>query len=291
MKLNQCQKNAFSGWMFILPWCIGTLCFFIIPVVLSFVFSINEIDPATFRFTYIGFEQYKSLFVEDASFLPTLFGSIRDMILSVVMIVFLSLFIANILVQKFKGRVVFRAIFFMPFIISTGLAINIITGGEYIGDVMNTGNSSQLQFTVLKTMFESSNLSTDIVDTIMTVLNEILNVSWKCGLQITLFISGLQNIPTSVKEAAKIEGATAWEYFWKIAFPMISSVLQLVLIYSVIDSFTDVSNPIISRIESLSADLNLSLSSSLACLYYGIVFIVVGIVFLIIRKKGFSYSD
>lgn len=291
MRLKQRTHNALSGWMFVLPWCIGTLIFFCIPVVLSFVFSIFEVDPSTFGFTFIGLEQYKGLFVEDAEFLPTLVSSVRDMVLSVALIVFFSLFIANILVQNFRGRLIFRTVFFLPFIISTSLVIYMIQGDEYIGDVINNASASQLQFTLLQGMLVSTNLSGGLADSILSILNGILNVSWKCGLQITILMSGLQNIPPSVKEAAQIEGATSWEYFWKIAFPMISPVFQLTLIYSVIDSFTDISNPMIGRIESLSDALNLSLSSSMACLYYGIVFVIVGVVFLLLRKRGFSYSD
>lgn len=291
MQIKQQTRNTLSGWLFVTPWCIGTFCFFLIPFALSFVFSIFEVNPADLSFSYIGFEEYKAFFVEDAEFVPTLFGSVGETVVNVAMIVFLSLFIANILVQNFKGRTFFRAVFFMPFIISTSIALQIIKGDSSLGDVVNNTQSAELQLDLLQTMFASTNMNSEIIDTIMTVLNSILNVSWKCGLQITLFMSGLQNIPTSVKEASQIEGATAWEYFWKVAFPMVSSVFQLALIYSIIDCFVDTANPIVGRINALSQGLHLTTSSAMACLYYGIVFVIVAVVFGIMYKKGFTYSN
>ena len=123
------------------------------------------------------------------------------------------------------------------------------------------------------------------------MFNTLFEISWKCGLQILIFMSGLQSISPSVKEAAKIEGATGWEYFWKVAFPMITPMIQLCLVYSIIDSFTDYSNSIIRRVYNLNNSFELAASSALAWIYYGVIFIIVGIVFLALRKKIFYYND
>ena len=125
----------------------------------------------------------------------------------------------------------------------------------------------------------------------MSIINSLFEIAWKCGIQILIFMSGLAAIPPQVKEAASIEGATGWEFFWKISLPMISPIIQINLIYSIIDSFTDYSNSMIQRIYKLTSELNYSYSSTLSWIYFGIIFIITGIVFLIINKKTFYYVD
>ena len=289
--LKRQTKTSLVGFAFILPWLIGAILFFMIPMVLSFVFSINKVNPETFEFTYIGFEQYKDFFVKDASFLPTLLTSVRDMLLSVVLVMFFSMFIARVLVDHFKGRVFFQTIFFLPFILSSSLVFYKVIGDQYMGDVAGSTQSFMFQLTLLRDILESANLGSDITNTVVSMLDSMLNISMKCGLQIVVFMAGLRNISESVKEAAKIEGATEWEYFWKIAFPLISPVFQLNLIYSIIDSFTDYNNPIVGYIEGYAHSLELTKSTALAILYYTLVFAIIGIVLLLMRKKIFYYVD
>jgi len=289
VRLSYQTKRAWTGFLFTLPWVIGSLIFFVAPMVLSFLFSINDVDAVSFKFTYIGFEQYKEFFVGNAEFLPGLTKAVSDMLLSVVMVMFFSLFIANILVSNFRGSRFFQTIFFLPFIISTSLVISIITGT--IDANADAAQSTELQLTIFRSILSSLNLGADISTTLETMLNSMLNISWKCGLQIVLFMAALRNISASVREAALIEGATPWEFFWKIAFPMISPIFQLNLIYSVIDSFTDRSNGIVAWIDSLANSLELTASTTLAYIYYGLVFIIIAILLFFLRKRIFYYTD
>ncbi len=289
MSLNHRTRRSLAGFLFTVPWLIGVLVFFIAPMGLSFLFSIFDVDPVTFEFTYIGFGQYREFFVGNADFAPLLVESVRNMLLSVVMVMFFSLFIANILVKKFRGALFFQTIFFLPFIVATSLVIHIITGDMAAEGEM--AQSSQLQLTIFRNILASANLNADISATLESMLNGMLNVSWKCGLQIVIFMTALRNISASVREAATIEGATGWEYFWKIAFPMISPVFQLNLIYSIIDSFTDYSNDIVAWIDGLASSIELTASTTLACIYYGIIFVIIGVLFLLLRKRVFYYTD
>jgi ABC-type sugar transport system permease subunit len=207
------------------------------------------------------------------------------------MVMFFSLFMANILVQKFHGQKLARTIFFLPFIVASGMVIAVIKGDVYSADIINTTQSSQFQITVLRNILHSINLSNGLITTITNMLNSLFEISWKCGLQILIFMSGLQSISPSIKEAAKMEGATGWEYFWKVAFPILTPIFQLNLVYSIIDSFTDYSNVIIKRIYNLSASHELSRSSALAWIYFGIIFLIIGLVFLLIRRRIFYYND
>ena len=292
MRLRQSSKRAWVGFCFTIPWVIGIIFFFIIPMIQSFWYSISDTKiQETVVSTFVGFDQYKRFFFEDSNFLRDLLAEVGTMLLSVAMVMFFSLFMANILVQEFRGRLLARTIFFLPFIVASGMVIAIIKGDVYSGDILSTAQSSTLQITVLRNILLSINLSDTVINTITSMLNSLFDISWKCGLQILIFMSGLQSISPSIKEASKIEGATGWEYFWKVAFPMITPIFQLCLVYSIIDSFTDYSNKIISRIYDQNNSLELSASSALAWLYFGIIFLVIGLVFLLIRRKIFYYND
>lgn len=292
MRLTRTNKRAWAGFCFTIPWVIGIIFFFIIPMFQSFWYSITDIEIGDkIQYTFKGFEEYRRFFLEDSLFVRTLSETVINMILSVAMVMFFSMFMANILVQKFKGQKLAQTIFFLPFIISSGMIIAIIKGDVYSGDIVSTAQSSQLQITVLRNILLSVNLSNNLINTITSMLNSLFEISWKCGLQILIFMSGLRSISPSIKEAAKIEGATGWEYFWKVAIPMMSPIIQLNLIYSIIDSFTDYSNVIIKRIYNLSNDLDLSGSTALAWIYFGIIFLIIGIAFLMMRKKVFYYND
>lgn len=292
-QLNQTQRRSLAGVAFLIPWLIGIVYFFLIPMVKSFWYSIStaEINEGGAEFLYTGFEQYEYFFLKDSMFIRELANNIGNMLLSVAIIIFFSLFMANILVQKFKGRTLARTIFFLPFIISSGMVLAVIKGDVYSGDIFNTAQSSTVQITILRNILLSVNLSDSVINTIMTLFNSLFEITWKCGLQILIFMSGLQSISPSVKEAAKIEGASGWEYFWKVAFPIITPITQLCLIYSIIDSFTDYSNSIIKRIYNLNNSFELAASSALAWIYYGVIFLIVGIVFLMLRKAIFYYDD
>jgi len=292
MRLSQEKKRSLVGFTFAIPWVIGSIFFFIVPLAQSFWYSITNIEiNEEIVFTFKGFEEYRRFFLEDSLFIRTLTETIFGMLLSVSMVMFFSLFMANILVQKFHGQRVARTIFFLPFIVASGMVIAVIKGDVYSQDIVSTAQSSQLQITVLRNILLSINLSNNVITTITTMLTSLFEISWKCGLQILIFISGLQAISPSIKEAAKMEGATAWEYFWKVAFPMITPVFQLNLIYSIIDSFTDYSNVIIKRVFLLSNNLDLSGSTALAWIYFGIIFVIIGIAFLLVRRKIFYYND
>ena len=229
LQLNQMQRRSMAGVGFLVPWLIGIVFFFLIPMVKSFWYSISqaEITESGANFLYTGFEQYEYFFLKDSLFVRELANNIGNMILNVAVIMFFSLFMANILVQEFKGRTVARTIFFLPFIISSGMVLAVIKGDVYSGDIFNTAQSATVQITVLRNILLSVNLSDSVTNTIMSLFNSLFEITWKCGLQILIFMSGLQSISPSVKEAAKIEGATGWEYFWKIAFPIITPITQL----------------------------------------------------------------
>ncbi len=176
----------------------------------------------------------------------------------------------------------------MPVIIATGPVYAIITG-----NLETNGNNSAQQFT---TMFE-----TDMVDQLLEFIgiygfgttftemlgnltSDILNLVWNCGIQIIIFLSALQGIPDTAKEAAAIEGATSWEFFWKITLPYVSPMILVNIVYTVIDTFRDPTNLVMERILAVQSDWRYGYSAAMAWSYFGIILVVLGIIFAVMNK-------
>ena len=205
------------------------------------------------------------------------------------LVIAFSLFLALILSQEFRGRLFARAIFFLPVIVASGVVLGIINGDEFSQELMS-GQSSQMQLDLLQNILINTGLSEDTITTVIETAGNIFNITWRCGIQVLIFLSGIKSIPISVKEAASVEGATAWEFFWKITFPMILPMVQLNMVFTIIDSFTDSSNAIISRICSLNQAMDFSYSSTIAWTYFIVVFIIVILVYGILNRISKRYE-
>ncbi len=297
LNLSYEKKKGLYGYGFIALWFVGALMFFIIPLLQSFYYSFHTVTPET---GYLDikplvsggktdiFLNYKDAFLKDPNFSQYLVEVLKDMALNLPDIVVFSLFVAIVINQKFRGRTFARAVFFLPVIIATGPVYAIITG-----DLETGGNNEAAQFS---TMFEA-----DMVDQLLEfigiygfgdtftemlteITSDILNLVWKCGIQIIIFLSALQGIPASAKEAAAIEGATAWEFFWKITLPYISSMILVNIVYTVIDAFIDPTNQVMERLLSVQSEWKYGYSAAMAWSYFGIILVALGIVFAIMNK-------
>lgn len=293
------KKKSLYGYGFIALWFIGALMFFIVPLLKSFYYSFNNVVPDVGEVVITPlvdsvtgkkniFLNYKTSFMTDPKFRQYLVDVLKDMALSLPVIVVFSLFVAIVINQKFRGRTFARAVFFMPVIIATGPVYAIITG-----DIKTSGSSSAEQFS---TMFEANmvdqllefvgiyGFGDKFTELLTTITSDILNLVWKCGIQIIIFLSALQGIPPSAKEAAAIEGATSWEFFWKITLPYISPMIVVNIVYTVIDSFTDPTNEVMGRLLEVQSDWKYGLSAAMAWSYFAIILAVLGIMFAIMNK-------
>ena len=299
MKIPYERRKALYGLGFISVWLIGTLLWFLIPLFesLCYCFMDNaqlKADVGGMRKVWLWdtgqsfLANFKFAFAADPYYKEYLVSVLKDTAITTPMILIFSLFIAVILNQEFKGRGFARAIFFLPVIIATGPVYNIISG-----NIATTGADSGAQFS---TLFETDivdklleflgvmNISAQLSDVINSVVTNIFGLVWSSGIQILIFLAALQNIPVSAKEAASMEGATAWEYFWKITLPYVSPMILANFIYTVIDSFTKTDNLVMSRVVAKQLDWEFANAAAMAWSYFAIVMIVVGIVTIIINK-------
>lgn len=289
-KLAYEKKKALYGYGFIALWMIGTICFFLIPLVKSLWYSFNEVSIGEGKMIteWVGLDKYDYVLTVDENYADYLKDTLLETLWKTPLVLIFSLFIAVILNQKFKGRTFARAIFFLPVIIATGPVYKIING-----DMDSTGNTGAGQFS---TMFSTDlvgelmqflgiyGLSDNMSDLIQTVADNIFGIVWSAGIQILIFLAALQNIPPSAKEAAQMEGATAWEYFWKITFPYVSPFILANLIFTVIDSFTSPTNLVMGRILKMKEGWFFGEASAMAWIYFGIVLIAIAIITVIVNK-------
>lgn len=292
------RRKGLYGYGFIALWFVGTIYFFIMPVIKSLIYSFNTTQPKQgyMQLEFVGFQNYISAFRKDPSYSKNLMELLSTTALKTPLIIIFSIFIAVILNQKFRGRTLARAVFFLPVIIATGPVYDVINGNMSTGGY--AGGSEQFS-----TMFEADlvdqlltflgiyNISDSLTSIITTLTADIFNMVWNAGIQILLFLSALQNIPHSAKEAAQMEGATAWEYFWKITVPYISPMIIAALVYTVVDSFVDPSNAVMQQVLTKAANWEHGYSAAMGWAYFAIVGTVLAIVVVIVNKFVYYEVD
>jgi ABC-type sugar transport system permease subunit len=297
-KISLTGKKALSGWLFCLPFVIGILGIYL-PIVLKsievgFHGSMGN-DPS---FTL---NAYKFVFIDDGQFTATVVDAIKDLIIQIPAIVIFSLFMAIILNQKMTGRTFFRAVFFLPVILSTGIIDAIdtrIAAGEIVdGSSMDEGTgeaSGGLMSSLdIEMLLSSVNLKIgqfDFAEMVTTLVNNIFDIVSRSGVQMLIFLSGLQSISPSIYESCQVEGATAWETFWKITLPMISPMILVNAIYTVVDLFTAADNRVMQGLGGyggMFGDKNPGNFSAGIWVYTALVLVVIVVVALLLRTVVF----
>lgn len=296
-------KKSRAGWLFVLPFVIGFVLLYIPMLFQSIQFSFSEITLLTnqggggggYELTFVGWQNYSKALFSDASFVRVLTSSLQQLVLDVPAIVIFSLFMAIVLNQKMIGRAAFRAIFFIPVILTTGLIDQIdqsnavmnymSSGGISTGaaDAISEGSGSAEIVSALDVTSLLGNMAvgTELVDYVVDVVNNIFNIVNRSGVQMLIFLAGLQSISPAIYESCTMDGATGWETFWKITFPMISPMILVNTIYTVIDSFTSKSNEVMSYIDSIyegtTRDARV-LSSAMSWIYFLVVLLLIAAV-------------
>ena len=290
------RRKARAGWIFVLPFIIGFAIIYLPMLYESVLMSINKIVVASgsgsgYELEYLGWINYKDAFVKDQEFAQKLVLGLKQLAFDIPAILIFSLFMAVMLNQKMAGRAVFRAIFFVPVILSTGIMESIASAdilGEYMeqsgGIDTGTGTSTADQLISVMDMeklFSNMKVGTGIVKYVTDMLNDIYNIVNRSGVQMLIFLAALQSISPAIYESCKIDGATAWETFWKITFPMISPMILVNGIYTIIDSFTTDSNIVMSFINTVYRDPSKggqSMASAMYWIYFLIVILIVAVI-------------
>jgi ABC-type sugar transport system permease subunit len=294
------KKKQRGYWLFLIPFLIGFFMLFLGIYLNSIVYSFSTLQmngSEGFTLTLVGFQNYTKIW-SLTEFQSNLVSSVTEMLLNIPMVILYSLFIAVILSQNIKGRGVFRAIFFIPVILATGFMTKADMNSALTEQTWTAlGDTVQATGTVANGMFDALDLQKYLMNlsfspalskyviSAVTGIFDIVNIS---GVQMLIFLSGLQSISPSIYESADIDGATAWETFWLITFPLISPIILVNVIYTIIDSFTRSDNAMMVLINEQSFKNNgMGLGAAMSWSYFLIVAVCIVIIAAIIN--GFIY--
>mgnify|MGYP004647760323 FL=1 len=292
-RLTNAKRNSLIGFSFTIPWVIGFIFLFLIPLIKTVLYSFSSISigKSGFELSFVGVRNYRATFSEDPNNLRMVLTSIGNVVVTVIVVVVFSLFLAILLNQDFRGRSLARVIFALPIIIASGVVIVLLKENVLQQNMGSSDTAATLfQGNGLLDFLKLMGLPDNIVGMFEKILNNIFDMVWRSGMQIILFLSALQSIPSSSYEAAKIEGATAWESFWFVTFPMISPFLLVNIVYTIIDTFTDSTNTVMSKIFSLVSGVEYEKAAAFSIVYFILVLLVVGLVYIIMNKR-ISYSE
>ena len=295
VKIDLAQKKALWGYIFCAPFLVGFLLFFLTPLIRSIVFSFSEISPSNEGMIVkaIGTVNYITALKVDPYFLKGITESLKDMAVTFPSIILYSFFIATILNQKFKGRTIARVMFFLPVIITTGVIYFLQN------DVINTSAVAMVSGGATDSSVDTLNL-TDVIlsnlpfnsgvfyNFVTASVGKIYYITISSGVQILIFLAGLQTINPSIYEASSMEGASGWVNFWKITLPMVSPLILVNIVYTIIDSMSGLSNYVINNIYRVTfTNQDYGLSAAMSWIYLLFMIIILGVVMSVVNKMVF----
>jgi ABC-type sugar transport system permease subunit len=273
------RRRARTGYLFILPFIIGFILFMARPLIQSLIMSLNDVVMVPgqgYTMTWKGLDNYHIAMGADPYFNARLVEEIGRMATNTIATLVLSFVIAVILNQDFKGRTLARAIFFLPVILSSGVLPGIEKQNEFYdmmaGVAQSVENASGVNISAaLQDLLQVSGVGSGVFDVIFQMIDAIYDIVMASGIQIIIFLTGLQAISPSLYEAADVEGCTAWESFWKITFPMVSPLLLVNCIYTIVDFFMKNDNRVMERISTVMySDAKFGVASAMSWIYFAV---------------------
>lgn len=299
-RMTLSTRRSITGVIFILPWLIGFLAFYLRSLIMTVQFSFNELNVLPgggYSLTFVGFDNFIYAFNEHESYAEVLTSSIFNMIIDVPLITFFSLFMAIMLNKKFKGRTFVRALFFLPVILNSDaiasamdLARTMMSGGiASTSKEMAEAASSGAGISYYIEMFAALGLPEQIIEYVTAAVGRISDIINASGVQIVIFIAALQSIPGSMYEVAQIEGATGYETFWKVTFPMVMPHILTCVVYTVVEAFAK-SEVIKLAYDMVFSKLNYGLGSVFSLCSTIITCVILVLVCRFIQKRTFYYN-
>lgn len=300
-KRSLSQRRAIKGFLFITPWLIGFIWFYARSLFMTIQFSFSNmvVNPGGgYTLDFVWLDNFIYAFRAHATYKQVLTTSVGNMLVDVPLITFFSLFMAMLLNRKFKGRTLVRAIFFLPVILNAeaivdaiGLSRVMMSGGISSASAeMAAGASSGMSIEYYIQMFSSLGLPEVLIEYVSGAVSRISDIINASGVQIIIFIAALQSIPGSMYEVAKIEGATAYETFWKVTFPMVMPHIITNIVYTVVDSFAKSDVIELAYDTAFGPQMNYGLSSVFSLVSTVVTCLILVIVCGLIQKRTFYYN-
>lgn len=287
------QKHNMQGYLFVLPFVLGFFVLFLFPLVQSFLYSFGELDPSNdFKLALSGIGNYIYAVREDTSYYRYVISSLTDMLYQLPVILIFSFIIANLLKSEFPGRSVIRLILFLPVVLSSGLVMSLDNNDimqSAMSGAISDEASSMISIESLQQFLMNINISAKLASYLISMVTNILSVINHSGIQILIFLTALQSIPVSLYEASSIDGASGWENFWKITFPMTIPQMIVCLVYTIIDLFVSTNSKVISYVYQVAfSKMQFGLSSAMSWIYTLLVAAVLGL-FVFVFSRIFRH--
>ncbi len=285
-RVNSLEKvRNRAGYTFVAHWILGLLLFFVIPLVTSVFYAFSDVTIAVgeVQIEAVGFKYFNELITVDPNYVNNLSESIGMMFYSLPIIMSLSLILAVLLNQKFKGRTVFRAIFFIPIIFANSVVMDQLNSEFVQLPLFSSGQGTESLINYPE-IIAGLGIPEQISPILTFLLSNTINLIWQCGVQTILFLAGLQSISASMYEVSKIEGANKWEEFWLITVPSLRHIISLVMIYTMIELFVSLDNKLVSVAYEKILSQEFGLSSAMLWIYFVIVLAIIGTVYVLYQN-------
>lgn len=274
-------QNALEGYLFLLPWLIGLLAFTLFPFLYSILLSFSDVQmaPTGIKTRFVGVQWYIEAFTLDTTFVLSLLDTLKFVLLSTPMIVVVALLLALLLNGEFRGRSFFRGVFFFPVV---------IISGPVIQELLSTRAAAVIQPENYLIYEFIESLPTVFSAPLLYIFDSIVLIMWFSGVQVVLFLAGLQKIGRPLREAASIDGASAWQMFWKIYLPFLRPLILLNAVYTLVQLSAFSSNAVNQEVvnKMTLVGKTYGYSSALAWIYFLIMLAVLGVAFLLLRERG-----
>ena len=284
------QRTSLNGVLYVVPFYIGFLLFFLTPMIKSVIYSLSDVtfDYGGVLPDFVGIKNYNYIFNKDLTFKGNLIAAVSELFWKTPVILIMSLLLAMLANRKtiFKGLV--RSIFFLPVIISSGVVLDAIRQ-DGVARLMMEGSIVSATGEVIKNssltdILVEAGLNQKLVTLFQNISANVFEVMFNCGIPMLIFISSLQGISSSLYEAASVEGATAWDSFWKITLPMIAPTFLINLVYIIIDSFSASDQPVMRQILDAIELIRLGEASAMVWVFCGIIAAIFAVFFIIFNK-------
>jgi ABC-type sugar transport system permease subunit len=282
------KREALVGIAFISPWIVGALIFLAYPLCASFWYALNNIriTPLGMNFTFVGQGNFTQILMSDQTFPTQLIEYLVSTVISVPIIVVFALIIALMLNENIKGKGFFRLIFFLPVIIVSGPILSTLSE-------QGAGTITAIDTQAIASAINGF-LPTRLAEPIVDLFNNMITILWYSGVQILIFLSSLQKIDRSMYEAAKIDGASGWECFWKITLPTVKPMILLNCVYTIVFISNNDQNSIIELIKnsmfSGTSEKGYGYASAMAWLYSLVVVLLVAVFALLLMARKDVYE-
>lgn len=288
-RLTLTRQRALWGLIFTGGFIIGFIAFFLGPMIQSLRFAFNElrIIPTGFTLDYVGWENFRYALRVDPDFTQVFVETTARILIDIPAVIIFSFFAATIANQKFRGRTLARVIFFLPVILTAGIIYR-FESGDILHELHVYAAEEEVVYSsqAIMSLFLRMRMPEAFTQYIISAVNRIPDIINASAIPILIFLAGLQGIPPSLYECAKIEGATGWESFWKITFPLISPLFLTNIVYIIVDSFTAPGNRLVELIENAAWGRNIyGVSVAMTWMYFGVIAIILVLVFAILSRR------